>query len=185
MTGTTSMTAKQARAADLIDALDLEPVVVKLIHPEHDQTVMTLAQADQLIAAYRCFLKLCAWYPDENIVPSKLIDDVWHTHILDTGKYAADSTSVFGYFLHHFPYFGLRGADDVNAWQRSYERTRDLFRQHFGVELAAGQASGACHNGGSSCNNNGTLCSNNSCDKRALDTLSEQRPRPDRTTATA
>jgi hypothetical protein len=182
VTTTISLTAGQVRVGEQIDALDLEPVVVKLIHPEPGQAAMTLAEADQLVAAYRCFLKLCAWYPDQNIVPSRAIDQAWHTHILDTGKYAADSSAVFGYFLHHFPYFGLRGADDVTAWHGSYEHTRELFRHHFGIDLPAGQASGACHNGGSDCNNGGTLCSNRPCDKRAHDTLSEQRPRPDRTT---
>jgi hypothetical protein len=73
-----------------IDALDLEPIAFKLMHPEPRQTVMTLAEADQLIALYRAYLKLCAWYPEDDIVPSKEIDQVWHAHILDTGKYAAD-----------------------------------------------------------------------------------------------
>jgi hypothetical protein len=186
MTITTSLTDEQVCAAERIDTLDLEPIVVKLIHPEPGQTAMTLAQADQLIAAYRCFLKLCAWYPAEDIVPSKAIDQAWHTHILDTGKYAADSSAVFGYFLHHFPYFGMRGADDVTAWQAAYDRTRDLFGQHFSIDLPAGQASAECHNGGSDCKDGvGSICSNRECDKRALDTLSDSRPRPDRAAAAA
>jgi hypothetical protein len=186
MTTTTSLTDEQVCAGERIDALDLEPVVVKLIHPEPGQTAMTLAEADQFIAAYRCFLKLCAWYPDQDIVPSKAIDQAWHTHILDTGKYAADSTAAFGYSLHHFPYFGMRGDDDVTAWQAAYDRTRALFRQHFGIDLPAGQASAECHNGSRDCKDaGGSICSNRERDKSALDTLSDPRPRPDRATAAA
>lgn len=183
---TTTLSAEQAHAGERIDALDLEPIVVKLVSPEPGQTAMTLAQADQLIAAYRCFLKLCAWYPDQDIVPSKGIDQAWHAHILDTGKYAADMDTVFGYFLHHFPYFGMRGADDVTAWQAAYERTSQLFREHFGTPLPAGQASAECHNGGSDCRDSGgSICSNRECDTSASNTISDPRPRPDRATVPA
>ncbi len=182
----TTITAGQAQAGQRIDALDLEPIVAKLMHPEPGQTAMTLAEADQLIAAYRHFLKLCAWYPDEDIVPSRAIDQAWHAHILDTGKYAADSNAVFGYFLHHFPYFGMRGTDDVTTWQAAYQRTSDLFRQHSGTPLPAGQASAECHNGGSDCKDSaGSICSSRECDTSAQDTTSNPRPRPHRTTAPA
>jgi hypothetical protein len=55
-------------------ALDLEPVVVKLMHPEPRQTAMSLAEADQFIAACPCFLQLRAWYPSEDIVPSEAVE---------------------------------------------------------------------------------------------------------------
>ncbi len=182
----TTITAGQAHAGQRIDALDLEPIVVKLMHPEPGRTAMTLAEADQLIAAYRHFLKLCAWYPGQDIVPSKAIDQAWHAHILDTGKYAADSHAVFGYFLHHYPYFGLRGTGDVTTWQAAYQRTSDLYRRHFGISLPAGQASAECHNGGSDGKDSaGSICSSRECDTSALNTTSDPRPRPDRTTAPA
>jgi hypothetical protein len=180
------LSTEQAAIAALIDALDLEPVVVKLIRPEPGPAAMTLAEADQHIALYRGFLKLCAWYPGEPIVPSTMIDHAWHTHILDTGKYAADCDTAFGGFLHHFPYLGMRGPDDVTAWQAAYQRTRELFRGHFGIDLPAGQAAGTCHNGGSSCKDGGgSICSNEECEKPATaataGTAGLPRPRPDRT----
>jgi hypothetical protein len=188
MTITTGLTDEQARAGERIDALDLEPIVVKLMHPEPGQAAITLAEADQLIAAYRSFLKLCAWYPDEDIVPSKGMDLAWHTHILDTGKYAADTEAVFGYFLNHFPYFGMRGDDDVTAWQAAGDRTRELFRAHFGTDMPGGPGE-SCHVGGSDCRaDNGAICSfcsDRQCDKVAHATLSAPRPRPDRAPAPA
>lgn len=143
-----ALTPAQEHAGQRIDALDLEPVTYKLMHPEPGQTAMSLAAADQLITAYRCYLKLCAWYPGEPVVPSKAIDEAWHAHILDTAKYAADTETVFGYFLHHFPYFGLRGPDDEAALSTAYTRTRDLFRQHFGADLPGQQPAGTCNNDG-------------------------------------
>jgi hypothetical protein len=182
----TELSTAQTAVSGLIDALDLEPVVVKLIRPEPGPAVMTLADADQRIALYRGFLKLCAWYPGESIVPSTAIDQAWHTHILDTGKYAADCEAVFGHFLHHFPYLGMRGPDDVTAWHTAYQRTRELFRVHFGIDLPAGEAAGTCHNGGSSCRDGGgSICSNEECEKSATGTIHMPRPRPDRTTSPA
>jgi hypothetical protein len=139
--GIITLTPEQEEAAKRIDGLDLEPIAYKLIHPEPGETGMTLAAADQAVAAYRCFLKLSAWYPEESVVPSRAIDEVWHTHILDTAKYAEDSETVFGYFLHHFPYFGMRGDADEEALHAAYARTCGLLQEHFGagpLDAAAG-----------------------------------------------
>ena len=92
-----------------VAALDLEPIVYKLMHPEPGETGLTLARADQDVALYRCFLELCVLHPGTTIVPTRQLDHVWHTHMLDTAKYRADCDWVFGYFLDHFPYFGFRG----------------------------------------------------------------------------
>ncbi len=170
-----------------IDALDLEPIVFKMMSPHPGVTGLSLAEADQRIAGYRCFLKLCAWYPGEPIVPATDIDDAWHAHILDTGKYAADCQVVFGAFMGHFPYLGLRGEADVLAWNAAYARTRELFRRHFGAGLPAGAAAGACGNGGgSTCQVGGSICSSAvPCDRSMTDTADLVRPRPDRSLITA
>ena len=36
-------------------------------------------------------------------VPSKLVDLVWHLHILDTKAYFADCKEIFGKYIHHSP----------------------------------------------------------------------------------
>src|SRR5579859_1795616 len=127
-----------------IDDLDLEPIVFKLMHPEPGEPHLTLAQADVDVALYRCFLKLCLLHPDVMVVPTRRIDHVWHTHMLDTSKYRADCDHVFGHFLDHFPYAGMCGEDDRRAWQEAFAQTRHLFSKHFGVELGALAAS-VCH----------------------------------------
>jgi hypothetical protein len=136
-----------------IDALDLEPIVYKLTHPEPGERALRLIEADQAVALYRGFLKLCVLYPGTAIVPTRQLDHIWHTHMLDTAKYRADCDHVFGHFMDHFPYAGLRGEDDRRAWRDDFARTRRLFREHFGIEIGTQPAASACsnHGDGSDC----------------------------------
>jgi hypothetical protein len=136
-----------------VDELDLEPIVYKLVHPEPGEAHLSLADADRDVELYRCFLKLCVLYPSRAIVPTRELDRVWHTHMLDTAKYRADCDRVFGRFLDHFPYAGLRGEDDRRAWREDFARSRALFRDHFGVEIGTEPAASACsnHGDGSDC----------------------------------
>jgi hypothetical protein len=48
-------------------------------------------------------------------------------------KYAADCQEAFGYFLHHFPYIGMRGEDDEQAQERAGQRMRELYEATFGA----------------------------------------------------
>lgn len=111
-----------------IAALDLDPIKVKLMHRESGEG-WSLAYADAVEFEYRRFLYLVKKFPNEQVAPLADVDLFWHYHILDTMKYAADCDAVFGYFLHHFPYVGLRGADDLAAHHRVGERMRELYEQ--------------------------------------------------------
>ncbi len=152
-----------------VDALDLEPIVYKLMNPEPGESALSLADADQDVALYRCFLKLCVLRPGVTIVPTRRLDRVWHTHMLDTAKYRADCDEVFGHFMDHFPYAGLRGEEDRRAWREDFARTRRLFREHFGIDIGPEPAASACRNHG-----DGSDCCVG-CTQPQLD-----RPRPDR-----
>src|SRR5450830_1389957 len=116
-----------------IAALDLEPIKVKLMHVQSGEG-WTLARANAVEAEYRRFLVLMQMFPEEETAPLVDVDTFWHYHILDTVKYAADCDAVFGYFLHHFPYIGLRGEDDEAAHQRVGERMKQLYEQTFGED---------------------------------------------------
>jgi hypothetical protein len=102
---------------------------------------------------YRRFLSLKAWYPSISLVPSKLVDKVWHAHILDTRAYREDCNTVFGRFIDHFPYFGIYGKDDYKNLQNAFSKTQTLYENHFGeypnaspLEKAAARCGGhACH----------------------------------------
>lgn len=73
---------------------------------------------------------------------------------MDTEKYAVDSDVVFGYFLHHFPYFGMRGAEDARNLRLAFEETLALVKQEFGeswVSESITCSAGTC-DGGPACN---------------------------------
>jgi hypothetical protein len=121
--------------------LDLDPIKVKLMHEESGEG-WTLQQANAVEFEYRRFLHLMKMFPNEQTAPLADVDTFWHYHILDTLKYAQDCDAVFGYFLHHFPYIGLRGEADLLAHHRVGERMRELYEQTFG-EAYVRQADGS------------------------------------------
>lgn len=86
---------------------------------------------------YRKFLFLNHKHPESTVVPSKDVDKFWHYHILDTRKYADDCQKIFGYFLHHFPYFGMRGDEDAYQLQDAFRQTNDMFYREFGEKLSS------------------------------------------------
>ncbi|WP_229257530.1 glycine-rich domain-containing protein [Duganella callida] len=118
---------------DVIAALDLEPIKVKLMH-EASGEGWTLERANAVEFEYRRFLYLMKKFPNEQTAPLDDVDTFWHYHILDTLKYAADCDAVFGYFLHHFPYIGLRGEDDEAAHIRVGKRMQELYEATFGED---------------------------------------------------
>jgi hypothetical protein len=128
---------------EAIFALDLDPIKLKLMDKEEGQG-WSRAQADHYELEYKRFLALLARFPDEVIAPSSNVDKVWHAHILDTMKYAEDCQNIFGYFLHHFPYFGMRGEEDAANLRRAADNMKQLYEQEFG---AAAQSGGAAYCG--------------------------------------
>lgn len=114
-----------------IEALDLDPIKVKLMHEESGEG-WSLEKATAVEAEYRRFLYLMKKFPEEQTAPLFDVDTFWHYHILDTMKYAVDCEAVFGYFLHHFPYIGLRGEEDLEAHHRVGERMKELYEATFG-----------------------------------------------------
>ena len=93
---------------------------------------------DELISeietSYRQFLALNMLYPTKKIVPTLAIDEFWHAHILDTRAYTADCKALFGDYMHHYPYSGLKGALDMLRAQAVRAETQALFKRHFGVD---------------------------------------------------
>jgi hypothetical protein len=134
-------------ANDLFKAvmqLDLQPIKTKLMHVESGEG-WSAEKADAVEKEYRRFLCLMKLYPDEDTAPLVDVDTFWHYHILDTMKYAADCEQAFGYFLHHYPYVGMRGEDDEQFRLDSGKRMGELYEATFGeaypgTQAAAGQA---------------------------------------------
>lgn len=126
---------------NVIATLDLEPIKVKLMHRESGEG-WTQERANAIETEYRRFLMLMKKYPNEQTAPLTDVDTFWHYHILDTMKYAEDCAAVFGYFLHHFPYIGMRGEDDEAAHLGAGQRMKELYEAEFGEPYARSVADG-------------------------------------------
>lgn len=121
-----------------IAGLDLDPIKVKLMHPQSGEG-WSLQKANAVEVEYRRFLYLMKKFPEERTAPLFDVDTFWHYHILDTLKYAADCEAVFGYFLHHFPYIGLRGEEDEQAHVALGDRMKELYESTFEEPYVRGQ----------------------------------------------
>ena len=129
-------------ASAAINTLDLGPIKAKLMHRASGEG-WSATHADAVEVEYRRFLTLMKLYPNEATAPLVDVDTFWHYHILDTAKYAADCASAFGYFLHHYPYLGLDGAEDEAQRDTAGARMQELYAATFGAALDTAAAPAA------------------------------------------
>jgi hypothetical protein len=108
-------------------AMDLGPIKYSLVKSE-DGPNWSVSQALLTEKWYRRFHTLIWLYPEQTIVPTKHIDEFWHTHILDTEKYYQDCMCLHGRVVHHFPYLGV---DDRTVLLDLYRSTLSLFVRTF------------------------------------------------------
>ena len=136
----------------ILAELDLEPILIKAMDAEEGHG-WTLDFARRVAREYRRFLVLCLVYPQDPVVPSSLVDDFWHLHILDTQKYGEDCQHCFGSMLHHFPYFGMRGEKDASNLREAWLKTLALYQSTFGAAAPAHlwPHSNSCPNCGRRC----------------------------------
>ncbi|HEX9993747.1 MAG TPA: hypothetical protein VGB14_12535 [Acidimicrobiales bacterium] len=118
-------------AMSLVQTLDFSMLRRKLEDPDEGLGVPS-ERLDVLEQEYRRFLALRLAYPAEEITPCRAVDQFWHAHILDTEAYASDCEQLFGRFVHHYPYFGMRGDDDARDLRDAFARTLELYVENFG-----------------------------------------------------
>lgn len=111
---------------------------------------------DEVEKQYKGYLHLLKKFPTAPIVPSEAIDEFWHTHILDTRKYMEDCDMIFGTYLHHFPYFGIRGPEDAQDLQEAFDATKNLFMNELGISLNSNPSAATCNSKCSSCSGEST-----------------------------
>ena len=134
---TPSKSISTTEAKDFLQRLskiDFGPIAFKLMHPDEGEG-WEIERTTQAIEAYRQFLFLSAKYPTQRIVPSREVDLVWHTHILDTAKYREDCNLLFGKFIDHWPYFGMNSEAEKQASEQAFATTQALAKKHFGKTI--------------------------------------------------
>ena len=135
--------------ADILDPikpLDLTLVRTQLLHNGMSEREFAEAESE-----YRKFLALSRAYPDDILRPSKIVDMLWHTHILYTRKYTDDCSTLVGRYLHHQPDVADPAATKERAALR--DRTLQLYENHFGKPPEMWLADRTCTAPG--CQNNG------------------------------
>lgn len=115
---------------EAIQQIDLSMVGKKLMEAYPEGKGWNAEQVAEAEKWYRRYLSIIVKYPESIHVPNAPIDAFWHQHILDTRAYAKDCQNVFGFFLHHFPYFGLGG--DKTELNNSFDNTNHLYEEMFG-----------------------------------------------------
>lgn len=131
-----------------INQLDFERIKYKLMQSEGAKK-WSFEQCEEAEREYKRFLSLIKLNPGIKIVPTKQMDEFWHQHILDTVAYEKDCQKIFGFFLHHFPYFGIYGEEDRANLVSTFNKTKKLYLNTFGESIerpSASRCSGhACH----------------------------------------
>lgn len=133
-----------------INSIDLSMVKLKLMDEEEGQGWCE-EYVEHVEKRYRRYLCMIRLEPDGSSVPTRDIDLFWHQHILDTRAYAVDCERLFGHFLHHFPYFGMRGEEDARNLNLSFEQTKASYAKMFGEDYCAEDDVSRCHKGCSTC----------------------------------
>jgi len=119
------LTIEQEELATKIQAMNLEPVIFKLVR----EYGWSLEKAFLVEAQYKTFLFM-TFTLSEAVVPNQDIDEMWHNHILDTRLYALHCREVFGRFIDHFPYLGAMGENDAQLLTESYKDTVQKFGKY-------------------------------------------------------
>jgi hypothetical protein len=93
--------------------------------------------AEHVEVKYKRWLLMKWKYANVLIPPPMDVDTFWHGHILDTQSYWRDSLALFGKYLHHYPYFGMRGKADRASLEEAFENTLRLYREEYGEDITA------------------------------------------------
>ncbi len=121
-------------ALEYIENLNLNHIVHRLSY-DPKKTGWLKKDALKCCQQYKNYLILIKKYPNHSIVPSLLIDEFWHEHILHTQEYELDCMAIFGYFLHHAPGTKTSKEELMNFIKLFDEVTQELYFKEFGEYL--------------------------------------------------
>ncbi|PVZ72015.1 glycine-rich domain-containing protein [Pelagibaculum spongiae] len=126
-----------------IAALDFSMIKMKL--QEQDEGLdWDLNQCESAELEYKRYLTMCLKF-GKGIVPNKIMDQFWHFHILDTRAYVQHCDEVFGHYMHHYPYFGMRGDEDATDLKTSFYSCQDMYQSLFNEPMARDEHTDCWH----------------------------------------
>ena len=122
---------KVANALEKVRQIDFAPIRFKLGNSQHGEGMSNIdIRIAQLL--YEAYLTLLIAFGQQSILaPPVAADKFWHYHILDTRKYMQDCQHLFGEYLHHYPYFGMRDEVDELELRAAGKHTIELMSIHF------------------------------------------------------
>jgi|SRR5580704_1217628 hypothetical protein len=123
-------------AREYINYIDCSMIKQKLTQgAEEGGPGWSAETANKVEEKYKMWLFLKLKYQNEVLPPSREIDAFWHAHILDSHAYFRDTQAVFGKYLHHYPYFGMRGKADHEKLLSAFENTKKIYREEYGADI--------------------------------------------------
>jgi hypothetical protein len=157
------------RALSTVEVEDLEWVgaavakelPLKQTACKHGEPLKQIVCGDPSLAVveYKKFLRMMiddsgAWF-----TPSKLVDELWHRHMLDSVKYCRFCERVAGSYLHHTPHYG----EPHSFHDPGFLSTLKTYKQKFGAPAPRDFWGTVGESGGGGCGGGGGGCGGGGC----------------------
>jgi hypothetical protein len=110
--------------------LDLGYIIHAMCDQSYPLPRWTKEDAEECCKRYKNFLLLQKMHAPFELVPSRLIDEFWHNHILYTKRYIEDCMQIFGHYLHHQPASPSESPEELVD---GFKKTKELYLQEFGT----------------------------------------------------
>jgi len=120
-------------AMEIVKEWDFSLAIKKLQEPSYGS--WSESRALQAVEDYKRYLSITKTLNGYQLVPNGDLDEVWHLHLLDTRRYVDDCYSLFGGFLHHYPYYGMIDQENKQDWLDNQEFSSDLWNKLFSETL--------------------------------------------------
>ena len=94
---------------------------------------LTDEEAEKWLDEYRKWVALRRCFEGAYMVPTAVVDEVWHEHIVDTRRYTDFCERVFGRYLHHEPIIDPSENQSKSAKQ-AFTFTKQMWAKCFGSD---------------------------------------------------
>ncbi len=114
-------------AMNIVKEWNFSLAVRKLQEPSYGS--WSEERALNAVEDYKRYLAITKALNGYQLVPNGDLDEIWHLHLLDTRRYVEDCYTLFGGFLHHYPYYGMIDEKNKQDWLDNQEFSSDLWKK--------------------------------------------------------